>query len=447
MSKLRPPARELAARTPPDRDRYLDLLRVLSLAVVIVGHWLMATVETRPDGQPRAGNALAVMPSLQPLTWVFQVMPLFFAVGGFAHATALRREPRYGEFVRARAARLLVPTGVFVGVWLVVALAIELAGRDDGMLRLATRVVAQPLWFVGAYLGVMAFAPLMWRLHRRHGAAVPAVLAAGAVAVDAVRFGPGAGTGWEAAGYLNLLFVWLAVHQMGFLYADRGPNGDACLTKAGAWLAGTGITAVLALTVAGPYPVSMVGMPGEKVSNMSPPTLALLAHAAWLLGLALLLRRPAARWLARPRIWLAVVTANGVAMTAFLWHLTALFLVSAVQMAVGMAVPAVGTAAWWATRPLWIALLAAATAALVAVFRRADAPARLAPRSYGTARSVTGVVLSLLGVLGFSAVGFGGILAGRSADLLVLPVTPLVSLAFLAAGAALLSVWGRMRQG
>jgi hypothetical protein len=438
MSTPRPGARELAARTPADRDRYLDLLRVLSLATVVVGHWLMAAVETGPDGRARAGNALAVLPSLQPLTWVFQVMPLFFAVGGFAHATALRKGPRYGEFVRARAARLLVPTGVFVAVWLVVALAIELAGRDDGMLRLATRTVAQPRWFIGVYLGVMAFAPLMWRLHRAHGPAVPAALAAGAVAVDAVRFG--AGAGWEAVGHLNLLLVWLAVHQMGFLYADRRENGGADLTKAGAWLAGTGLTAVLALTAFGPYPVSMVGMPGEKVSNMSPPTLALLAHATWLLGLALLLRRPAARWLGRPRVWLAVITANGLAMTAFLWHLTALFLLSAVQMALGAGSPPIRSAAWWATRPVWIALLAAVTAALILVFRRADAPPRLAPRSHGPARSITGITLCLLGVLGFSAVGFGGVLAGRTAHLIVLPMTPLACLASLAAGAALLSI-------
>jgi hypothetical protein len=127
-------------------------------------------------------------------------------------------------------------------------------------------------------------------------------------------------------------------------------------------------------------------------------------------------------------------------MTAFLWHLTALFLLSAVQMALGAGSPPIRSAAWWATRPVWIALLAAVTAALILVFRRADAPPRLAPRSHGPARSITGITLCLLGVLGFSAVGFGGVLAGRTAHLIVLPMTPLACLASLAAGAALLSI-------
>src|SRR5919197_1041004 len=133
-------ASELAARTPDSRDRYVDFLRVFSLGTVIVGHWLMAVLLVGDNGAITAGNALAIMPTLQPLTWVFQVMPLFFLVGGFSHATALRRGGAYSEFIRSRAARLLIPTAVFGAVWLTVAVVVELAGRDDGMLRLATRV-------------------------------------------------------------------------------------------------------------------------------------------------------------------------------------------------------------------------------------------------------------------------------------------------------------------
>jgi hypothetical protein len=43
-----------------------------------------------------------------------------------------------------------------------------------------------------------------------------------------------------------------------------------------------------------------------------------------------------------------------------------------------------------------------------------------------------------VGVLGFSAVGFGGLLTGRTATLLVLPVSPLLAAVLLAAGAGLL---------
>src|SRR5690349_980072 len=79
-----PPRREpgrsaaaLAAATPDTRDRYLDLLRVGSIAVVVLGHWLMLTI-TVSEGRVRAGNVLAAVPAAQALTWVFQVMQVFF---------------------------------------------------------------------------------------------------------------------------------------------------------------------------------------------------------------------------------------------------------------------------------------------------------------------------------------------------------------------------------
>jgi hypothetical protein len=50
------------------------------------------------------------------------------------------------------------------------------------------------------------------------------------------------------------------------------------------------------------------------------------------------------------------------------------------------------------------------------------------------------MLLCTLGVLGVSAVGFGGVLAGRSATLVAVPVTPLVSVLLLAAGAVLLAL-------
>jgi hypothetical protein len=445
-------ASELAAATPDTRDRYVDLLRVASLGVVVVGHWVMAVVLVGRDGAVSATNVLTIVPSLQPATWLLQVMPVFFFVGGFSHAVALaslrRREAGYVEFVRSRAERLVRPTAVFIGVWLVLALAVEITGHHRGVLALATGTVAQPLWFVGVYLGVVALAPVMWRLHRRTAArphAVPAALVAGAVAVDALRFaGP-----VPYVGFLNVALVWLAVHQLGFLYADGTLPGRRRVAAA---LAVGGFAAVVTLTTVGPYPVSMVGVPGEPISNMSPPTVALLAHAIWLIGLVLLVRGPVSRWLRRPRVWRNVVAANGVAMTAFLWHLTAMFAATALTLAVGLAQPEAGSPAWWLLRPLWIVVLATVTLALVSAFQRADRPRPAGPRPVTrsgsrrrTGLAALGIALCALGVLGFSAVGFGGLLAGRTATLVVLPVTPLAAAVILGAGVVLLATAGRTR--
>jgi hypothetical protein len=110
----------VAAATPARRERYIDFLRVFSLAVVMLGHWLMAAVEWR-DGRLVAGNVLESAPAAQWLTWVFQIMPVFFIVGGFANTaswTAAARDGRgYGEWLAGRLVRLVRPVLVFVAVW------------------------------------------------------------------------------------------------------------------------------------------------------------------------------------------------------------------------------------------------------------------------------------------------------------------------------------------
>ncbi|MFI0879014.1 acyltransferase [Streptomyces sp. CS149] len=440
--------RELAGATPATRDRYVDLLRVASLGAVVLGHWLMAAVT--PDG---VGNLLAVVPALQPLTWLLQVMPVFFFVGGFSHALSyrslLRKRPEaapgaaadsvYSAFLRARLQRLLRPTMVFVLVWGAAALLVQLLGGGGGLTGVTLRMVTQPLWFIGIYLAMVAFTPPLLKLHERYGWGAFAGLAGAAVTVDVLRFAAGV----PYVEFLNFAFVWLAVHQLGFLRAD----GRIHLRRA-ALLAGGGLATATALVAFGPYPLSMVGMPGEKVSNMAPPTLALLAHGLWLVGAVELLRAPAARLLERPRVWRTVVAANGVAMTAFLWHLTAMFGVYGALFALDVALPEPASAAWWAQVPLRLALAAALTAALVAAFRTFERPAAPAtPGAPGSSAAgplaALGATLCLLGVLGLSIVGFGGLLDGRTALLIAIPVSAPAAVAMTLGGWLLVERAGR----
>ncbi|MFF3775449.1 acyltransferase [Streptomyces sp. NPDC002232] len=431
-SRTRTSARELAAATPATRDRYVDLLRVASLAVVVLGHWLMAAVTA--DGQ--VGNLLAAVPELQAVTWVFQVMPVFFFVGGFSHALAHRSRPRYAAFLRARLQRLLRPTMVFVGVWGAAALVLQLSGADGGLTGVALRLVAQPLWFIGIYLAMVAFTPPLLRLHERWGWGAFAALAGGAVAVDVLRFAVGV----PYVEFLNFACVWLAVHQLGFLRADGRIRRPALL-------AGAGLVGATALVALGPYPLSMVGMPGEKVSNMAPPTLALLCHGLWLVGAVELLRGPGARLVARAGVWRAVVAANGIAMTAFLWHLTAMLGVYGALLGIGAELPAPASGAWWAQVPPRFAAAGLLTALLVAVFRRFEAPVPAAPvRDGGDGLAALGIALALSGVLGLSLTGFAGLLEGHAATLIAVPVTAPAAVGLALAGWLLVERAGRVRR-
>jgi hypothetical protein len=79
--------RRLAEQTPAHRDRHVDLLRAIAIVIVVVGHWL--AVHVSYDGTLRGDSVLALVPWTRPLTWLFQVMPVFFLVGGFANVASL----------------------------------------------------------------------------------------------------------------------------------------------------------------------------------------------------------------------------------------------------------------------------------------------------------------------------------------------------------------------
>lgn len=428
---------ELVARTA-GRDRYADALRVGSLLVVVLGHWLMGGV----DADGHVTNALVDVGWLQPASWLLQVMPLFFLVGGLAHAytwdSLVRRggtsRGRYAGFVRVRTARLLRPTAALVGCWVVLGLIAHatavLRGPSAGLVATALLVVTQLLWFVGVYMGVVALAPLMYRAHRRLGGWVVVLLAGAAAAADVVRFAGGI----TVAGTLNFAFVWLALHQLGFCWRD-----GLLSLRAAARLAAGGAVALLALVTWGPYPVSMVGLPGAAVSNMAPPTLALLAQGLALVGLAVVVRAPATRLLERPGVWRRVVLAGSVTMTVFLWHLTALFCAVLGLRLLGVEQPAAGSAAWWATRPVWIAVLALLTVPLVVAAHRFDVPRRSRSglpaevRRWPDAVAAVGAAVTVLGVLMVSVTGVD-VLSGQAIRFVAVDVTPAAALAVTSAG-------------
>lgn len=139
-------------------------------------------------------------------------------------------------------------------------------------------------------------------------------------------------------------------------------------------LAAIGLAGLVILTNIGVHPRSMVGTDAERISNMNPPTACIVALTLWLVGLAMLARPALSCLLARPRPWKAVVAANGVIMTVFLWHLTALLIAIIALRPLGFGLEGDSTARWWIERPLWIAAPAAILSVLVAIFARFERP-------------------------------------------------------------------------
>lgn len=343
-------AQRVAAATAPDRDRFIDAVRAGSLLIVVLGHWLMATVEVR-GGQIIGANALTSIPALQLATWLLQVMPLFFIAGGFSNITVWRSLRRrgvgYSEYLQGRLVRLLRPTIVFVLFWHLALPAAAALGMSQDRVDVIGLLLGQPLWFLGVYVAMTALAPAMASWHQLSPRIAMATLVVAAVIVDWFRLG----AGLESVGYLNLAFVWLFAQQLGFAYAD---GYFARLTRRTLWSTVAGSFAILVvLTTWGPYPVSMVGMPGET-SNMTPPTICLLVLSVAQTAMAMLVRDRLSRWLERPGLWAAVVRFASMAMTVYLWHLSLLVIAFLALFGLGIDPPVAGSGLWWLTRPFWL---------------------------------------------------------------------------------------------
>ena len=211
------------------------------------------------------------------------------------------------------------PVGIFLLFWAIVGVvAIQIPGLPDEAVSLALPVLLGPLWFLVVYIVLVALAPLMLYLHSRYRLGVIIVLGVLTVTVDLLRFvAEVPGIGWA-----NFLFVWLFIHQLGFFYADG--TVDRLSRRFFGLMAAGGYLLMIGLVQLETYPASMVGCCADKISNMAPPTLPIMALGIGQVGLAMLLRPSMTRWLARAWPWKAVVVVNSSIMTLFLWHISAL---------------------------------------------------------------------------------------------------------------------------
>lgn len=365
--------RTLAATTPATRNRVVDLLRAGAIGIVVLGHWLIAAVVVR-DGELVPGHLLELASWTHPLTWVFQVMPVFFLVGGYANALSWRsartREVPYAGWLRSRLRRLLVPVVPLLLAWLIAASVAYAAGVPGGTLRTASQVALVPTWFLAAYVVVCAVAPATLWLWERLGwwSVLGGVLLGGLV--DLVSLSTD--TLW--VGFANYLVVWATVHQLGYAWLDERLAG----TGRRLLLAVVGAVGLVALVWAGPYPVSMIGLDAAAVNNSYPTRETLVFLGLLQAGLVLAAEPLLARWMRRERAWTVVVLLNTRIMTLYLWHLTAMVAAIGASLllgGVGLGVEPL-TRAWWLTRPLWWLVLAAVTLGLVALLGRFETPRR-----------------------------------------------------------------------
>ncbi|APG63833.1 hypothetical protein LPB140_11685 [Sphingorhabdus lutea] len=357
----------MARQAPPERNRYVDFLRALSIMAVVIGHWLVAAPYIQ-DGAVQGGHLLGILPWTQWLTWGFQVMPIFFLVGGFSNGVSWSATQRngasYASWFSSRFQRLIFPVLPLFLIWTLFAIFGTAMGVDRKIVAMAAQLALIPVWFLSVYIMVSAVVPYTHLAWKKWGLKSFTALVLGAIIIDilAIKFDI------PYVNFLNFAFVWLAIHQLGYAWGDGYFSQK---TRALCW--GMAGLIILCLLVGfGPYPVAMIGVPGNEITNSMPPTLALLSLGIMQTGFALALEPLGRRMLDNIKFWTNVVLINGMIMTIYLWHLTAFVVVMIgawLLNGLGLHVEP-GSAAWWMTRPIWFTLYIIATLPLIILFAR-----------------------------------------------------------------------------
>lgn len=344
------------------RELSADFYRVVAVLMVVVGHWLVSAVTYRDGG---FGNdyPLDVLPWTQWLTLVFQVVPVFFLVGGYSSAASMTRWRHDGgtatDWVRLRLGAILGPTTAYVLVVLVVIAV--LGGVDVGRspLSFGGWAVAMHLWFIPVYLTVLALTPVAVTAAQRCGLWVPAVLAVAVLAAD----GAARVAQQPAIAAVNYVLCWATVYQLGICWRAGLLHGRRAVALAAASAA---VVAILLGTRW--YPVSMVGAPGALEQNNFPPNAALLAFATAQAGLLVAAAPVVSRRLERSRLRGPLAAVNGTVMALYLWQMVPVVIVALVGYPTGLLPqPPTGTASWWLFRVVWLLILSAVLAVLMAL--------------------------------------------------------------------------------
>ena len=399
-------AAELADRTPPSRNRYVDFLRAMSMVVVTVGHWLAAAPYFDATNTLTTSHILTVVPWTAWLTWIVQVMPIFFMVGGYANGiswrTARRDDKSYAAWLEGRLRRLVWPILPLLVVWVAIV-AIEYArGVRPELISYGSQAAFIPIWFLAVYIGIVLLVPATEAAWARFGMRSFWALTAAALAVDVLYFA----VGLRWLGFANYLFVWGAISLLGYAWLDERFSERRTLLV-GAFV---GFAVLLLLVHIGPYPVSMIGVPGDPISTTTPPKVSLIALAIMQGGLLLAAQSAARRWLADRVAWTATVAMNGNIMTLFIWHLTATTLVIlAAYLAGGLGLRLEpGSSQWWWSRFPWLAANAIALIPLVVAFGRFERPRATRGTPAPAWRYVLGALMTGAGLALLAAKGVGG---------------------------------------
>ena len=135
--------------------------------MVVIWHWVFTILELSAESVSPS-NPIGFTRGMWAITWILQVMPIFFFVGGYTHRLAFDNYEKgtSRRFLKRRTKRLLVPALGLITSWVALGFILRRA-LDAAWTWPAVILVLSPLWFLVVYLVLVAIAPLAIRAHWR----------------------------------------------------------------------------------------------------------------------------------------------------------------------------------------------------------------------------------------------------------------------------------------
>ena len=360
------------------------MARSLALFVVVLGHLVLAVIDRDPSGSLRGDNLLALYPHLAWLTLIAP-MPIFFAAGGWANATATARSSA------ARLRTLMGLGAVVVTIWSGASIIELLIVGQGSTLADGARIATQPLWFLTAYIPFAAYGKRIAAVARHPIITIGTALVV-LTAIDIARFGFDANEKW---GWPSFFLAWGIPWIIGSWWRHASQSQSFNERRIGcALFISAAVTAILLVKTAHYYPALIDAVPNKR-SNTTPPTLFTAVAAIGQTGLLMVI---ATSLDSIARRWHSIINSLGtVSIAVYMWHLSALALCAGI-IALGAPAPTRLTNAWWLTRPLWFAFIIGITALLASAtsFTRKKLQSPTS-EPHATAHFHAGVALAILG--------------------------------------------------
>ena len=214
------------AKTSISRERFIDFTKIIGLFFLIINSFLFLRLE-ESGGEIFVTNLSSDSQSLIVISWFTAGMSLFFFSIGFNNLIAwysnVGRDGSQWNYLVDRINTLLGPVLVWIFTSTIILNIMSrssifpkyLTTAEDGIMP-SIEFILWPLWLVSIYLVMVLFAPLTIFLHKKYPYATVFTLFTITVLIDNIDFS----LNFSYIKLFNYLFFWIAIHQLGYFYAD-----------------------------------------------------------------------------------------------------------------------------------------------------------------------------------------------------------------------------------